>query len=608
MVSVIIPNSNQTKYLYRCINSLKRQSYSDLQIIVITNQDIERTDLKGVEIINVLEEGPYSGLNQALRLAKGDFVLFCNMSSVLSADSVKLMFEESNDYEWISCANYYEKKDSLYIQSNYEYTSIFGKLFSYTIIEDNKIAFSEESELCLIKFLAQYYSVIKGNRLVGCDIYDSICDKIDASLFEQSAEGENWKEFLYAISNQEKEIGDSFCDELCDKIKDEIYLSDNAVNAAGELLHDKFAFQKKFVLPTVKRWWVEINDTDDNDEINTKFITYLKKYSESDEFLDLLLNEFGIEKEQMKYLEKYDCHDALFFIKNTSKAKNDVEKNINLEIILNKLEAINASNQAMKAALKICGVEMDAEQQGVLNGIHNGLVKIENNWFYFQNGEINFHYNGLAKNKYGWYYVKDGVLDNSYNGIVSNRYGVWCVEKGTINKLANGYKNVGGTEAFFVNGKVDQNIEGLLFSNEQWKYYKKGLVDKSFRGLIEENNQLYYIENGTINKVFEGLVEYNGKWFFVKGGSVDFQFEGFAVNNSGWHYVKDGILLDKRPDNEKSKEEINLNEQVLAAIKKENEEMRREELEVIAIQKFQKGQLGFRTILKSFGAWLKYKL
>ncbi len=616
MVSAIIPNNNQTKYLYRCINALKRQTYKDIQIIVITNQEIDLSDEEDIEIIKVYEDSPFAGLNRALRIIKGDFLLFCNITSVLSSNVVERMIEESfEEPDLLDCAYYYEMKGASCNLSKYDYTTILGKLFSKKIIDDNNIVFNEESELCLFYFLAQYYKNIQGKRFIDCAIYDSECEKTDVSLIEQTAEGEIWTGFLDAIAGQEKEIGDSFCDEFCNRITDDIFLSEDVVNVAEAILHDKYAFQKTIILPTIKKWWNDIKDYE-NTEKYSSFVSYLVNYADSEEYQSLLLNECGLSKDQLTILQKYDYHDALFFIVNYPKSEDIKEKEFDYSRVLNKLDALKASNEALEAILRLNGIEIDSEKQRVFNGVRDGLVKLEKNWFYFQNGEIDFNYRGLAKNQFGWFYVNNGVIDSSYNGVVTNRFGAWCVENGRVDKQANGYRKVGNTEAFFVDGKVNQSVEGLVLSNEKWKYYKQGIVDKSFRGLIENDNKLCYIENGTINIDFEGLVEYEGNWRFVKNGFVDNNYEGYALNKSGWHYVKNGALLYTQPNQETNHIEMVLNRLETVLIQQEIaeksnnmvEELQGEKLEKFAVDKYSEGQLGFRTIWKSLGAWIKYKL
>ncbi len=95
MVSVLIVTWNSAQCLDECFAALDRQDYRDLEVIIVDNasNDGTRDRLRQVEskwrvIYNEANEGFAAGQNQAIRAARGDWVLCLNPDVVLSADFV----------------------------------------------------------------------------------------------------------------------------------------------------------------------------------------------------------------------------------------------------------------------------------------------------------------------------------------------------------------------------------------------------------------------------------------------------------------------------------------------------------------------------------------
>ena len=95
MVSVLITTYNSAIFLNACLHSLRRQTYADLEIIIVDNASSDATrellSNYGSEIkvvCNGTNVGFAAAQNQAARLAKGDWLLSLNPDVVLSPDFV----------------------------------------------------------------------------------------------------------------------------------------------------------------------------------------------------------------------------------------------------------------------------------------------------------------------------------------------------------------------------------------------------------------------------------------------------------------------------------------------------------------------------------------
>jgi GT2 family glycosyltransferase len=95
MVSVLITTYNSDRFLEACLDSLRRQVYSSLEVIIVDNasSDSTKTLLANASpairvIYNEKNIGFAAAQNQAARLAKGDWLLSLNPDVVLSPDFV----------------------------------------------------------------------------------------------------------------------------------------------------------------------------------------------------------------------------------------------------------------------------------------------------------------------------------------------------------------------------------------------------------------------------------------------------------------------------------------------------------------------------------------
>lgn len=105
MISIIIPLYNQAKKLEKCLQSIKKQTYNNYEIIIVNDRSIDhlskifkqaKKDFGiNIEYIhNSVNHGaPYSR-NKGLRRSKGEFLLFCDADVVLKEDALKIMLEE----------------------------------------------------------------------------------------------------------------------------------------------------------------------------------------------------------------------------------------------------------------------------------------------------------------------------------------------------------------------------------------------------------------------------------------------------------------------------------------------------------------------------------
>ncbi len=180
-VSIIIPAFNAEEYIGKCLESVCRQSYDNLQIIVVDDGSCDRT----LEIADSFSKkdsrirgyhknngGVSSARNLGLRYAHGDYITFLDADDEMEEDAVAVLVREMEAHEadWVSCqysrwdedGNRLEDynfvvgdrsfasdkdriefllKEYLNYQVGYE---VWGKLYRADIIKDNGLLFSED--------------------------------------------------------------------------------------------------------------------------------------------------------------------------------------------------------------------------------------------------------------------------------------------------------------------------------------------------------------------------------------------------------------------------------------------------------------------------------
>ena len=100
LISVIVPVYNVSDYLERCVDSIIRQSYTELEIILVDDGSTDNCgalcdEYKGrdsrIKVIHQENMGLGGARNSGLETATGDFIFFCDSDDFLSADTLEKM-------------------------------------------------------------------------------------------------------------------------------------------------------------------------------------------------------------------------------------------------------------------------------------------------------------------------------------------------------------------------------------------------------------------------------------------------------------------------------------------------------------------------------------
>lgn len=119
-ISIVIPNFNGEKYIENCLDSLKEQSFNNLEIIVIDDcsKDASLEILNRYQEIRLLVNSDNSGfatsVNRGIKAAQGEYVLLLNNDVVVPENFVEKLYEAIAEDEKIFSVSskmirYYER-------------------------------------------------------------------------------------------------------------------------------------------------------------------------------------------------------------------------------------------------------------------------------------------------------------------------------------------------------------------------------------------------------------------------------------------------------------------------------------------------------------------
>ena len=148
-VSVIIPVYNSSKYLKECLDSVVKQTYKNLEILIINDNStddsiniIKKYKDPRIKLINLKEtNGAALARNKGIEKATGDYITFIDSDDYWILDKIEkeLKFITENDYTFIYSNYLYLKNNKTHIAKvpnklNYEEALKNTAIFTSTVM------------------------------------------------------------------------------------------------------------------------------------------------------------------------------------------------------------------------------------------------------------------------------------------------------------------------------------------------------------------------------------------------------------------------------------------------------------------------------------------
>lgn len=178
LVSVIIPSYNAEQNIAECVNSILKQSYKNIEIIVVDDGSTDKTGLIArafaennscVTVIHQKNRGVSAARNQGIKKATGELLCFVDSDDTLPEESitalVKNMQEHGVDavfgnYSYMYNGKIFSRKERIFSKnytiqeiksqliddgtlSGITFGSACASLYKLELVRDNSIAFNE---------------------------------------------------------------------------------------------------------------------------------------------------------------------------------------------------------------------------------------------------------------------------------------------------------------------------------------------------------------------------------------------------------------------------------------------------------------------------------
>ncbi|MBQ7593277.1 MAG: glycosyltransferase family 2 protein [Synergistaceae bacterium] len=235
LVSIIIPAYNRGKYIHRAIESSLRQTYTNIEIIIIDDGSKDNTfeiakiyeaKDKRVKVFHQDNAGVSAARNYGIREAQGDYITFLDSDDWLEDNAVKFLLDKQLQYsdKLIIASNrevfmrgdgtmyYYQRRDEesrQQIFSNIEETlqnwrnlhlaSSCYKIFQMSIIRSHNLKFKEginnhEDGL----FVFEYLHYVNGVYYENQQIYTAL------KHFQNSTFSMNTRKLIESLTEADK--------------------------------------------------------------------------------------------------------------------------------------------------------------------------------------------------------------------------------------------------------------------------------------------------------------------------------------------------------------------------------------------------------------------
>lgn len=122
LVSVVVPMYNSEEYIIDCLNSITKQTYTNIEIIVIDDGSTDHGYLRvsklknedgRIKLIHKTNAGVSASRNTGIDNSKGEYILFVDSDDIIDLNMISKMIELQSDsnFVWCGMEYYYSNGD-----------------------------------------------------------------------------------------------------------------------------------------------------------------------------------------------------------------------------------------------------------------------------------------------------------------------------------------------------------------------------------------------------------------------------------------------------------------------------------------------------------------
>ena len=129
LISIIVLAYNSEQYITKCLNSILKQTYQNIEIIAVNNGSTDKTLNKitrianrdsRIKIISLDEKNSYEAIKKAYRLSKGKYISFVYAYDFITNKMIEIMYQniKENKDDVVRCQYKKYENDSITIPKN----------------------------------------------------------------------------------------------------------------------------------------------------------------------------------------------------------------------------------------------------------------------------------------------------------------------------------------------------------------------------------------------------------------------------------------------------------------------------------------------------------
>lgn len=204
LVSVIVPVYNVEMYIEECLDSIVKQTYQELQIIIVDDGSTDMSNQKvkpylsdsRVQFIEQANKGLSGARNTGLKAANGKYVLFVDSDDYLEVNAIQelvyLMEKDQADLIRFNGRAFIDELNEPIEQNNYDFSHRLkvGILYTQNLFEMNRRTFASPVYLYMVKrevieknTLSFYEGILHEDELFTTQIFLSSHSMIYANAF-----------------------------------------------------------------------------------------------------------------------------------------------------------------------------------------------------------------------------------------------------------------------------------------------------------------------------------------------------------------------------------------------------------------------------------------
>lgn len=281
LVSIIIPVYNAQKYIYRCLESVRNQTYQNFECILVNDGSIDQSekiicefivDDRRFKYIYQKNQGPSVARNRGIKVAEGKYLVFVDSDDYILEDYLyQLIAKIDLGYDLVCCGytDISENGEILwndFICESFSKDSLisciihgtggvlWGKIFKTTIVRENKIYLDRKLFMCEdLIFVLEYVKYVNEWACINNNLYiynrlnkASISNNIDERYIENyEIFFERQYTLLQNLEIDKKRIEDLLKNRIEHTL---VFIFENSKDyeAIRRNLHDKQILQKAF--------------------------------------------------------------------------------------------------------------------------------------------------------------------------------------------------------------------------------------------------------------------------------------------------------------------------------------------------------------------------